>query len=89
MCPQGSMQLLPEMSNELGTSVRNDGLRHTMQAHDARNKQFSILLSPVAGVHRMKWADLVSRLTITQMELNLWPMRGKHTMKSILMSSHF
>jgi hypothetical protein len=48
------MQLLPEMSDELGTSVRNDGLQHTMQAQDARNKQFSILLSPVAGVHQMK-----------------------------------
>jgi hypothetical protein len=31
MCPQGSMQLLPEASYELGTSIRNDGLRHTMQ----------------------------------------------------------
>jgi hypothetical protein len=28
--PQGSMQLLPEASYELGTSIRNDGLRHTM-----------------------------------------------------------
>jgi hypothetical protein len=27
---QGSMQLLPEASYELGTSIRNDGLQHTM-----------------------------------------------------------
>jgi hypothetical protein len=28
---QGIMQLLPEASDELGTLIRNDGLRHTMQ----------------------------------------------------------
>jgi hypothetical protein len=46
------MQLLPEASNELGTSVRNGGLRHNMPTQDARNIQFSVLLSPVEGVHR-------------------------------------
>jgi hypothetical protein len=51
------MQLLLEASDELGPSVRNDGLRHTMQAHDARNIQFSILLSPV-GVHRNEMSKL-------------------------------
>jgi hypothetical protein len=45
------MQLLSEVSDELGPSVRNDGLRHTMQAHDARNIKFSVLLGPVEGVH--------------------------------------
>jgi hypothetical protein len=50
--PQGSMQLLPKASDELGTSVRNDALWHTMQAQDARNIQFSVLLSPVEGVHQ-------------------------------------
>jgi hypothetical protein len=30
MCSQGSMQLLPETSDKLGPSVRNDGLQHTM-----------------------------------------------------------
>jgi hypothetical protein len=29
--PQGIIQLLQEASDELGTSIRNDGLRHTMQ----------------------------------------------------------
>jgi hypothetical protein len=53
------MQLLPEASDKLGTSVRNDGLRHTMQAQDARNIQFSVLLSPVEGVHR----NVLSRLS--------------------------
>jgi hypothetical protein len=51
MRSQGSMQLLLEASDEPGPSVRNDGLWHTMQAQDARNIQFSILLSPVEGVH--------------------------------------
>jgi hypothetical protein len=56
--PHGSMQLLPEASDELGPSVRNDGLQHTMQTQDVRNIQFSILLSPVEGVHQ----NVMSRL---------------------------
>jgi hypothetical protein len=52
MRPQVSMQPLPEVRDELGTSVRNDGLWHTMQAQDARNIQFSILLGPIEGVHQ-------------------------------------
>jgi hypothetical protein len=52
MCSQGSMQLLPKMSDKLGPSVRNDGLRHTMQTQDVRNIQFHVLLSPVEGVHQ-------------------------------------
>jgi hypothetical protein len=50
-CPQGSLQLLLEASYELGTSIRNDGLRHTMQTQDARNIQLGVLFSPVVGVH--------------------------------------
>jgi hypothetical protein len=49
--PQESMQLLLEASYELGTSIRNNGLRHTVQTHDARNIQLDILFSPVEGVH--------------------------------------
>jgi hypothetical protein len=45
------MHLLSEASDELEPLVRNDGLRYTMQAQDARNIQFNILLSPVEGVH--------------------------------------
>jgi hypothetical protein len=51
MHPHGSMQLLLEASYELGTSIRNNGLRHTMQTRDARNIQLDVLFSPVAGVH--------------------------------------
>jgi hypothetical protein len=46
------MQQLPEMSDKLGSLVRNDGLGHTMQTQDASNIQFSVLLSPVVGVHQ-------------------------------------
>jgi hypothetical protein len=49
MHSQGSVQLLPEVSNELGSLVRNDSLQRTMQAQDARNIKLSILLSPVEG----------------------------------------
>jgi hypothetical protein len=52
------MQLLPEVSDELRTSIRNDGLRHTMQTQDARNIQLDVLFSPVEGVH---WNEM-SRL---------------------------
>jgi hypothetical protein len=58
MHPQKSVQLLLEMSNKLGPSVRNDGIGHTMQTHDVSNIQFSVLLSSVVGVHQNK----VSRL---------------------------
>jgi hypothetical protein len=37
----------------------------------------------------MKWVDLVSRSMINQMELNLWPVRGRPTIKYILMSFCF
>jgi hypothetical protein len=30
MCPLGSMNWLPEVSDKLWSSVRNDGLGHTM-----------------------------------------------------------
>jgi hypothetical protein len=52
------MQLLPKMSDKLGSSVRNDGLGHTMQTQDARNIQFTILLSPIVGVHRNEMSKL-------------------------------
>jgi hypothetical protein len=45
------MQLLLEASNELGTSIKNDGLWHTIQTQDARNIQLGVLFSPVEGVH--------------------------------------
>jgi hypothetical protein len=56
--PQGSMHLLPEASYELGTSIRNDGLQHTMQIQDARNIQLDILFSPVEGVHMNEMSEL-------------------------------
>jgi hypothetical protein len=52
------MQLLPEMREKLGTSVRNDGLGHTMQTQDVSNIQFSVVLSPVVGVHQNKMSRL-------------------------------
>jgi hypothetical protein len=58
MCPQGIIQLLAEVSDELGTSIRNDGLRHTMHTQGARNIQFGVLFSPVKGVHWNKMSGL-------------------------------
>jgi hypothetical protein len=52
------MQLLPEASGLLGTSIRNDGLWHTMQTPDARNIQLSVLCSPIEGVHRNEMSGL-------------------------------
>jgi hypothetical protein len=56
--PQGSIQLLPEASYELGTSIRNDGRQHTMQIQDARNIQLDVLFSPVEGVHWNEMSEL-------------------------------
>jgi hypothetical protein len=53
-----SMQLLPEVSYKLGTSIRNDGLQHTMQTQDARNIQLGVLFSPVEGVHMNEMSRL-------------------------------
>jgi hypothetical protein len=52
------MQLLPEASDELGTSIRNDGLWHTMQTQDARNIQLDVLFSPIEGVHQNEMSGL-------------------------------
>jgi hypothetical protein len=40
------------MSDKLGSSIRNDGLRPTMQTQDEGNIHLRVLLSPVVGVHR-------------------------------------
>jgi hypothetical protein len=37
LCSQGSMQLLLEMSDKLGPSIINDGLRHIMQTQGVSN----------------------------------------------------
>jgi hypothetical protein len=58
MRPQGSMQLLSEMSNKLGSSIRNDGLWHIMQIQDARNIQLSVLLNPVKSVYQNEMCRL-------------------------------
>jgi hypothetical protein len=48
----------PRMSDKLASSVRNGGLGHTMQAHDASNIQLHVLFSPVVGVHRNEMSKL-------------------------------
>jgi hypothetical protein len=58
MCSQGNMQLLPEMSDKLGSLIRNDGLRYTMQTQDARNIQLRVLLIPLEGVHQNEMSRL-------------------------------
>jgi hypothetical protein len=55
MHPHGSMQQLPESSDKLGSSVKNDDLGHTMQTQDASKVQLNILLSSVVGVH---WGEM-------------------------------
>jgi hypothetical protein len=96
MHSQGSMQLLPEASDELRPSVRNDGLRHTMQAQDARNIQFSVLLSHVEGVHRNEMSKLGKsiddysnsvklavgeRRTHNKIHTNVLPFPGRNTQR--------
>jgi hypothetical protein len=58
MCPQGSMQLLLEESNEMRPLVRNDGLWYPMQTQDVRNVQLNILLNPVEGMYQNEMSRL-------------------------------
>jgi hypothetical protein len=96
MCPQGSMKLLPEASYELGTSIRNDGLRHTMQTQDAINIQLDVLFIPVAGVHWDEMSGLGKsvddypdgvkltigeRQTHNEIHTNVLPFLGKNTQR--------
>jgi hypothetical protein len=95
--PQGSMQLLPEVSYELGTSIRNDGLWHTMQTQDARNIQLNVLFSPVAGVHGNEMSGLGKsvndyldgvklaaggRQTHNEIHSDVFPFPGRNTQRS-------
>jgi hypothetical protein len=67
----------PRMSDKLASSARNDGLGHTMQAHDASNIQLRVLLSPVVGVHRNEMSKLGELIDDTHMESNLRAERGR------------
>jgi hypothetical protein len=94
--PQASMQLLPEASDELGTSARNDGLRHNMPTQDVRNIQFSVLLSHVEDVH---WNEMIGlgksvndypdgvklaageRQTHNEIHIDVFPFPGRNTQR--------
>jgi hypothetical protein len=52
------MQLFSETGDKLWSSVINDGLGHTMQAQNMSNIQFSVLLSPIVGVHQNEMSRL-------------------------------
>jgi hypothetical protein len=70
-----------------------------MQTQDARNIQLGVLFSPVAGVHWNEMSGLgksvddyldgVKLAAGERLELNLRLVRGKPTIKYILMSSRF
>jgi hypothetical protein len=82
MHPQVSMQLLPEASYELGTSIRNDGLRHTMQTQDARNIQFSVLGK--SGDDHPNGVQLAvgERQTHNEIHTDVFPFPGRNTPRS-------
>jgi hypothetical protein len=72
-----------------GPSVRDNGLWYAMITDDVQHVQLYILPNSVCGDTGIKWDDLVKRSTMTQLELCPRKMRGKLTMKSIQMFSHF
>jgi hypothetical protein len=45
------MQLFPEMSHKLSTSIRNNGFGNPVQAHNLIDIEFCIILDRVSGVH--------------------------------------
>jgi hypothetical protein len=94
--PQGIMQLLSEASDKLGTSIRNNGLQHTMQTQDMRNIQLSVLFSPVEGVHRNEMSGLGKsvdnypngvkfvdgeRQTHIKIQIDVFPFAGRNTQR--------
>jgi hypothetical protein len=58
-----------------------------LMLHDRYNYAYCLTLYVVAM--GMKWADLVKRSTMTNIELYPHKVWGKPTMKSIQMFSHF
>jgi hypothetical protein len=48
--PEGSMQLLPKMSNKLWPSIEHDDLWNSMQTQHTSDMDLDILLSIVVGV---------------------------------------
>jgi hypothetical protein len=46
------LQLFAEACNELGSSIRNDGPRDTMQPNNLIKIDFGILLSRISGMYR-------------------------------------
>jgi hypothetical protein len=92
----GRMQLLPEASYELGISIRNDGLQHTIQTQDARNIQVGVLFSPVAGVYGNEMSGLgksiddypdgvklvaSGRQTHNEIHTDVFPFPGRNTQR--------
>jgi hypothetical protein len=49
--------LFPQACNELGPSIRNDGLRDTMQPNNLIKIDFGIPLSRIGGMHRKKMSS--------------------------------
>jgi hypothetical protein len=51
------LQLFPEACNELGPSIRNNGLRDTMQSNNLIKVDFGILLGRISGMHWKKMSS--------------------------------
>jgi hypothetical protein len=83
------LKLLPELSNKLCSTIRNDRLRYSMQMNNLIHIDLDILFGIIRSMHGKECAVLVNRSTITQMESCLSEVLGRPTIKSILMSSHF
>jgi hypothetical protein len=92
----GSKQLLPEVNYELGTSIKNDGLHHTMQTQNARNIQLGTLFSPIEGVHWDEMSGLGKsvddypdgvklaageRQTHNEIHIDVFPFPGRNTQR--------
>jgi hypothetical protein len=90
------MQLLPEASDKLGTSIGNNGLQHTMQTQDMRNIQLSVIFSPVEGVHWNEMSRLGKsvdnypngvkfvageRQTHNKIQIDVFPFAGRNTQR--------
>jgi hypothetical protein len=83
------MQLLPKVSSEDRSFIRDDGLRDAMIANNVGHVELSILSDLVCSGYGYEVGRLSQQSTMTHIELYPREVRGKPTIKFIHMFSHF
>jgi hypothetical protein len=86
---QGFVKFFPEFGYKLRSTIRHYSLWNSVQTENASTVQFRICEDRVIFLTGRKWAILVSRSTITQIESYPFAVLDNPIIKSMLISSHF